>query len=226
MTCTPRLVRINSDIPQEESSDAVGASQKDAQNPPPLRSLLTRPVLTSIANYAMLILLEMASLALIPLIWSTPVKFGGLDMSPASIGMCMSVFGCMDGIFQFTVFPHAVRCFGLRRVFVTCIAASAVVIIMFPLENLVLRHAFGGSTTAVWPLIFVQLLSYSTNRMGFSKSLTFIYQQGNAEYDAQSVRCRNDLCQFCNPQQAVIRRCQWFLAHSGCCSECDRTGGC
>jgi hypothetical protein len=120
-------------------------------------------------------LLEMASLALIPLVWSTPVKFGGLDLSPASIGLCLSVFGCMDGIFQFTVFPRAVGRFGLRRVFATCIAACAVVIIMFPLENFTLRHAIGGSTTTVWTLIFVQLLSYSAHRMGFSKSLISIY---------------------------------------------------
>ena len=178
MFCTPRPARIVSDIPREESGDTVGASQKDAQKPPPLRSLLTRPVLISIVNHSMLMLLEMASLALIPLVWSTPVKFGGLDLSPASIGLCMSVFGCMDGIFQFTVFPRAVGRFGLRRVFATCIAACAVVIIIFPLENFTLRHimAIEGSTMAVWPLIFVQLLSFSTHRMGFSKSLISIYQ--------------------------------------------------
>ena len=175
MICTPPPARINSDMPQEESSGAVSTSQKDAQKPPPLRSLLTRPVLISIVNYAMISLLQMPSLALIPLIWSTPVKFGGLDLSPASIGLCMSAFGCMDGIFQFTVFPRVVRRFGLRRVFVTCIAACAVVIIMFPVENLMLRRAIGGSTMTVWPLIFVQLLSNSTLRMGYSKSLIFIY---------------------------------------------------
>jgi MFS family permease len=117
-------------------------------------------------------LIEMASLALIPLVWSTPVEFGGLDMSPASIGLCMSAFGCVDGLFQFAVFPHLVRRFGLRRVFVTCVSACAVVIVMFPLENLVMRHAVrvGGSTVTVWPLIFMQLLSFSALRMGFSTS--------------------------------------------------------
>ena len=177
MLRTPRPARIISDISQEESGDTIGASQKDAQKPPPLRSLLTRPVLISIANHSMIALLETGSLALIPLVWSTPVKFGGLDLSPASIGLCMSAFGCVDGIFQFTVFPRAVGRFGLRRVFATCIVACAVVIIMFPLENVTLRHimAIGGSTMVVWPLIFVQLLSFSTHRMGFSKSLISIY---------------------------------------------------
>ena len=178
MICTPPPERISSGIPQEESGDTVGASQKDARKPPPLRSLFTRPVLTSIANYAIITLLQMACAALIPLVWSTPVKFGGLDLSPVSIGLCMSVFGCIDGIFQFAVFPRVVGRFGLRCVLATCIVACAVVIIMFPLENFTLRHATGGSTMTVGPLIFVQLLSYSTLLMGFSTSLISVYFQG------------------------------------------------
>jgi len=75
MTFTPKSARIYSDTPQEESNDAMNASQKDTQKPPPLYSLLTIPVPVSISNYAVLTLLEMASLALIPLIWSTSVDF-------------------------------------------------------------------------------------------------------------------------------------------------------
>jgi hypothetical protein len=100
MSSTPESVRAYSDTPQE-SSDAVNASLKDTQKPPPLRSLITRPVLVSIANYAILTLLEMASMALFPLMWSTSVEFGGLGFSPVSIGLCFSVLGCIDGIFQF-----------------------------------------------------------------------------------------------------------------------------
>jgi hypothetical protein len=57
---------------------------------------------------------------------------------------------------------------------IACIGFCGVVVIIFPLENLVLRHVFlilvGGRTVAVWPLIFLQLLSYSILGMGFSKS--------------------------------------------------------
>jgi hypothetical protein len=81
----PQPVRINSDVPQEESSSDSNAAPKDTQRPPPLRSVLTRPVLVSIANYAMLSLFETVSLALIPLIWSTSVRFGGLSMSKKAI---------------------------------------------------------------------------------------------------------------------------------------------
>lgn len=171
MTFTPRPARTNLDISQGESSDSL---RKDTQKPPPLRSVLTKPVLLSIANYAMLALLEVAIMALIPLVWSTSVEFGGLDFEPALIGLWMSVYGCMNGLFLFTVFPRVIGRFGLRRVLITCITFYAVVVIMFPLENLVLLHATGGSTMAVWPLIFLQLLSLSVFMMGYCAGLMYI----------------------------------------------------
>ena len=170
---------------QVESSDSP---QKDTQKPPTLRSVFTKPVLLSIADYAMLALLEMAIVALIPLIWSTSVEFGGLNFEPALIGLWMSVYGCMNGIFLFAVFPRVVGRFGLRRVLITCITFYAVVVIMFPLENLVLRHATGSSTMTVWPLIFLQLLSLSVFMMGYCKFLLFTCEYADPEFNVQSFR--------------------------------------
>ena len=153
-----------------EASDPGEASPKDIQRPPPLRSMLTRPVLITVASYAMLAFLEMSSLALIPLVWSTPIEFGGLNLSPLSIGLWTSAFGCISGILQFVVFPRAVGRFGLRSVFVAGVAMCAVVFAMFPLENLVLRHSFGGRQNVTsWILILLQLGSLSINKMGFGK---------------------------------------------------------
>jgi hypothetical protein len=166
-------VRIEQDSTQV-SNENMDALQKDTQKPPPLRSLLTRPVLVTISNNAMLSLLEMSSVMLIPLIWSTPVEFGGLNLSPASIGLGMSVHGCMGGIFQFAVFPRLVARFGPRWVFVASIAICTVIFAMFPLENLVLRHAIGDRSNAtIGLLIFLQLWSLSIHKMGFGKSFVF-----------------------------------------------------
>ncbi|KAI9460709.1 MFS general substrate transporter [Russula earlei] len=141
----------------EGSGDALDVRPEDAQKPLPLRSVLTRPVLISLANYAMISLLEMTSVALIPLIWSTSIQFGGLDLSPVSIGLWMSVYGCMDGIFQFSVSPHILGHFGPRYAFITSVAVSAASHIMFPLENLVRRHAAGGTNATTWMLILLHL---------------------------------------------------------------------
>ncbi|KAI0250883.1 MFS general substrate transporter [Lactifluus subvellereus] len=167
--------RTNRDAPLEDSSDVLNASQKAAQEPLPLRSVLTRAVVISVVNYAMLSFLEMISLALIPLIWSTPIEFGGLDMSPASIGLWISAYGVMDGIFQFAFFPRIVGRFGPRLVFLTSIAAYAIIYTMFPFENLALRHAaVGGPTVIVWLLVFLQLWSLGVSNMGYSAVFMFI----------------------------------------------------
>lgn len=168
---TPQRLRVNLEAPQEESNDNLhGELPKDPPKPLPLLSVLTRPVLISIVNYAMIALLDMACLALIPLIWSTAVEFGGLNMRPASIGLWMSMFGWMAGLFQFAVFPPAIGRFGPRGVFIISIAACSLVFIIFPLENLVLRHSAGGTNVTIWLLIFLQLSSLGIQGMGFGES--------------------------------------------------------
>ena len=91
--------RIEPDVSLEDSTGTGDALLKDVGKPLPLRSLLTRPVLITVANNAMLSFLDMASEALIPLVWSAPVESGGLSFSPVSIGFWMSVYGCMSSVF-------------------------------------------------------------------------------------------------------------------------------
>ena len=160
----------HSDIHQAPT-EVRNASPKDLQKPPPLTALLTRPVLITIANYAVLSFLEASAITLIPLIWSTPVEFGGLNFSPASIGLWMSVSGCMDGIFQFGIFPRIVGHCGVRPVFFSSIAMAAVIFAMFPLENLVLRHSTGGPGATTGLLILLHFMSLSIHGMGFGKIL-------------------------------------------------------
>ena len=164
-------VRIEPDISQDELRDIVDAPLKDVEKPPPLRSLLTRPVLITLVNYAMLSFLDVASESLIPLMWSTPVESGGLSFSPVSIGFWMSVYGCMSGIFQFAVFSRIVGHFGLRSVFVASTALCILIFAAFPLENLVLRHATGGLNLTIWLLILLQLGLLGIHKIGFGKLL-------------------------------------------------------
>lgn len=163
-------VFASSDVAQGDSSgddDTLNHHPKDAQKPLPLRHVLTRPVLISLANYGMLALLGMISMSLIPLVWSTPIEFGGLELSPASIGLWMSVYGCINGLFQFAIFPRAVGRFGPRSVLVASLAVFALVYAMFPFENLALRLAADRSPT--WLLILIQLTALSISKLGYSK---------------------------------------------------------
>ncbi|KAH9974962.1 member of major facilitator multidrug-resistance DHA1 sub-family [Lactifluus volemus] len=171
----------------------LGASLKDEQKPLPLRAVLTRAVAISVLNYATLALLEIVALSLIPLIWSTSVEYGGLNFSPASIGLCISVYGFMSGIFQFIFFPRLVGRFGPRWVLVASIAAYAVVYSMFPFENLALRYAVGdGSSMTLWLLIFLQLWSLAVSEMGYSAAYMFIR---SAAPNQRSLGTTNGLAQ-------------------------------
>jgi len=188
------------DTPDQHLMDA------DAQKPLPLRYLLTRPVLVSVANYATLALLGMVSAALMPLIWSTSIEFGGLDMSPASIGVWLSVFGCMNGIFQLTIFPRAVTRFGPRSIFVTAIGVFAVVYTMFPLENLVMRRA---ADNGAWLVILLQLTGLSISEMGYSELLCDSFGCAQILITLISPRFHIHVSQRRRPQQAITRRDKW-----------------
>jgi MFS family permease len=166
-----QLARASSDN-QGEAGDGpdLDMTPTEPDKPLPLRSVLTKPVLVTLANYAMFALLNAAVESYFPLVWSTPVEYGGLNLSPASIGLWLSLYGGMDGIFQFVFFSHFVSRFGRRRVFVFSIVSTALILAIFPFENLAVV-AGGGPNLIVWLLIILQLLSYCVFDMGYSEFL-------------------------------------------------------
>ncbi|KAH9015510.1 MFS general substrate transporter [Lactarius hengduanensis] len=137
-------------------------------------SILTRPVLISISSYSILALLCMASVALAPLVWSTSIELGGLGLSPSSIGLWMSGYGCMNGIVQYAFSPRLISRFGPRAVFLTSVSICALIYALFPFENLALRYAFGGSEVAERLLITLQISLFCVAQMGFSAVYMYI----------------------------------------------------
>ena len=169
-----KRARVTSDIPQgsaDDSSDLDDIPPNELDEPLPLSSVLTRPVIVTVANYSMVVLLNTIVLSYIPLVWSTPVEYGGLNMSPASIGLGLSVYGGMDGLVQLLFFPHLVRHFGVQRVFVCSILSCAMIYMLFPFENLAILAAGGGPNGFVWLLIILQLTSYCVFEMAYGEFL-------------------------------------------------------
>ncbi|KAH9059731.1 MFS general substrate transporter [Lactarius vividus] len=123
---------------------------------------------------AVLSLLGTASDALIPLVWSTSVELGGLGLSPASIGLWMSGYGWINGVVQYVLFPRFVSRLGPRRAFLTSVSMCALTYVLFPFENLALRHGSSGSEVAERLLIMLQLLSAGIADMGYSTIYVYI----------------------------------------------------
>ncbi len=92
---------VDSDTPRGEADDSsdLNITPNESDKPLPLRSVVTKPVAVTVANYAMLALLGAAAMSYIPLEWPTPVEYGGLDLNPASIGLWLSLYEGMNGIF-------------------------------------------------------------------------------------------------------------------------------
>jgi hypothetical protein len=161
---------VNSDPVKEVNSDfpRVGddGPARDTDEPLPLRAVLTRPVVVSVANYGVIALLDMSAGTLISLIWSTPVEFGGLSMSPASVGLWTAGYGIMNCIFQFVAFPGFVRRFGPRSVVIASILCYFPIFIMFPFESLALRDSSRGLNPAAELLMVLQLSAASFSAMG------------------------------------------------------------
>lgn len=208
--------------PPGTSSDAAGEDPtsilhalrpSDVQKPPPLRSILTRPVLISISSNAVLAFLTMAAIALIPLVWSTSIELGGLGLSPASIGLWMSAYGCTNGIVQYVFLPRFVSRFGPRVVFLTSVSTCALIYAMFPFENLASRHATSSSKVAERLLIMLQLSSLCIADMGFGAVYMYI---ASAVPNKRSLGATNGLAQTVSSIQRMVSpaAADWLFAFS------------
>jgi hypothetical protein len=162
-------MKHNTDHPRLGEGELLDGPVKDTEKPLALRALLTRPVVVSVANYCVIGLQDVIAEAVIPLVWSTSVEFGGLAMNPASIGLWLAGYGFLNGIFQFVAFPRFIGRFGPRRVFIASVLSFIPVYIMFPFENLALRHSSRGLNLAAASLIVLQLSAISFADMGFSE---------------------------------------------------------
>ncbi|KAH9008157.1 hypothetical protein EDB83DRAFT_2681535 [Lactarius deliciosus] len=147
-----RLASPNSDSLQREAGDspALDMSSNESDKPLSLRSVLTRPAVVTIANYTLFAMLSAVVAVYIPLVWSTPVEYGGLNLDPASIGLVLSVYGGMGGFFQFVFFSHFISRFDLRLV------------------------AYGGPNFIIWLFIILQMSSLCIFNMGYSAMNIYI----------------------------------------------------
>jgi hypothetical protein len=176
----------DTEVRESESTDAVAPAK-----PLPLHMLLTKPVMISISNYAMLALLDMSAMVLIPLVWSTPIDLGGLNLRPTSIGLWLSAYGCLNGVLQFTLFPRVVGRLGPGRVVLASIIAYVIIYTMFSFENLAARHS-GGTNATVWLFVILQLASICITDMGFNSVFMFI---AAAAPNKRSLGATNGLAQ-------------------------------
>ncbi|KAH9855870.1 MFS general substrate transporter [Lenzites betulinus] len=143
-----------------------------ASRPPPLRQVLTRRVLISVANYAALALLDIAFVALLPLFLATPVPLGGLGLAPPAIGLILGGFGLLNGTLQALVFAPLVSWLGARRVFRQGLLMFVPLFALFPVMSLWAKRY--GMTGVLWALVVLQQVLLVVMDMAYGAIFIFI----------------------------------------------------
>ncbi|KAF8267246.1 MFS general substrate transporter [Lactarius quietus] len=199
-----QLARANSGRrPQGETTDSrdLVMTPNESDTPLPLRSILTRPIVISVANYAMLAFLTTIVESYTPLVWSTPVEHGGLNLSPASIGLWLSFYGGMNGIVQLVFFPRFVDRFGTRLLYIFSIISCAVIYATFPFENLAVVAGGGSTNAVVCLLMLLQMSSLCIFDMGYGVMYMYI---SSAAPNKRSLGAAYGLAQVASSVQSVI----------------------
>ncbi|KAJ7486878.1 major facilitator superfamily domain-containing protein [Mycena latifolia] len=141
-------------VPRTKCSSVADAQVPDAlrsRGPRPVRELLTFPVLISIANYVALAFLYITISAILPLFLAMPIPIGGLGLSPAKIGIILSVYSAATALFQVAFCATLINRFGATRVFIVGMSTCLPIFALFPLMSTVAQHT--GLTPVVWTLI-------------------------------------------------------------------------
>lgn len=110
-----------------------------------------------------------------PLFLSTPIALGGLGLDPPVIGVVLSFFGVLNGIFTVFFFSRLTDCFGVKAVYVTGISASVPCYALFPVINHLARNSIkhsGELGIGVWIAVGLQVAMSVLVAMCFGKHIS------------------------------------------------------
>ncbi|KAJ3515312.1 hypothetical protein NLJ89_g1840 [Agrocybe chaxingu] len=158
--------------PPLSPSPTCGPSSK-----PSFRDVLIPQVLIPVSNFAFLAFLDQSFLVLVPLIYSTPLEHGGLDLPPSTIGSILGGWGVLNGFVQVFLFPRLRKWVGHRNLYVSGIIALGIGLGMFPLLNWLAKMEGDGDGTLgvfVWCGIAVQLGVYMLTYMSYACMFMYI----------------------------------------------------
>jgi len=158
--------------------------------PLPLRELLTFPVVLSISNFVALAFLNISLSALLPLFFAMPVHIGGMGLSPATIGYCLSLSSTGSVIFQALFFARIIRWLGERRVFMMGMTSFIPIFCLIPIISIDAKHH--GVSSASWVLVTCILVLMGIMDMAYGS--IFMYVTASAP-NKRSLGATNGLSQ-------------------------------
>lgn len=109
--------------------------------PPRLSQIATRPYIITVANYGLFAFLDMGMSALIPLVYSTPIEYGGLGMDTYLIGILMGSLGLFTGLSTAIFLGPVLRRFGPVRLFQAGVCAFLVTFSSLAMGSMLAKRA-------------------------------------------------------------------------------------
>ena len=109
----------------------------------------------AVLNYALLSFLDIAFLAVQPLFYATSIPLGGLGLSPATIGLCLGIYGILMGTFQAFFFAKFHDWLGSKKLLMLALSFNFPIFALFPVINLLARKYGTGYVT--WAALGFQL---------------------------------------------------------------------
>ena len=136
-----KKAREGEDVMPEEGNDSI-------RGPLFFRTVLLPGVLIAAINLSAISLLQKFYSETEALYLSTPIRDGGLGLSPRAIGTFGSTRATVMGLSHLFVFPRAHDKWGSRYLFVLGICASVPLFTLWPFMNWIARR--DGYSTLVW----------------------------------------------------------------------------
>ncbi|KAG5636708.1 hypothetical protein H0H81_007104 [Sphagnurus paluster] len=138
----------------------------DDTSPAPFSALLIPQVLIPILVYMMIAFVDMSSITLLPLVYSTSIPVGGLGLDAYHIGILLSIFGFVNALVQLFLLGKFIRRFGPRRI---CMAAQISYFLNAALYPVLIGFArrAGYVDLKTWMVVAAQLVLRLTNGMAW-----------------------------------------------------------
>ena len=96
-----------------------------------------------------------------PVFLATPIALGGLGLDPPAIGTIMSFYGVLNGAFIVFFFSWMVDHFGVKRVYLTGVAAAVPCFSLFPIISHLAAKTVEDSDelgVGVWAAVGLQVI--------------------------------------------------------------------
>ncbi|KAF9532651.1 major facilitator superfamily multidrug-resistance, DHA1 sub-family [Crepidotus variabilis] len=166
---------ISENTPVFETQTATAFIHEDEEHLKEVPSLLYRPLLLVYLNYLFLAFCDMSNSVLLPLMYSTPIEYGGLGLEPVHIGTALGTFGLVNSLFQSQVFGSLVRKFGPVRIYQFGFTALCCSFLVYPVMALLAKRA-GYVNAAVVACIVVHFSLIAMVYMAYATIHVLIVQ--------------------------------------------------